>query len=102
MICKGWKQAGLLRAFDKEFQIHAMKDNMTTPLFPTILNLHTNLEPDMRNEDVTSDPNDSVEEAMKQSLDHVATLCSGASTTASVSKLRVLARRGAKPKSVPK
>jgi hypothetical protein len=36
MICKGWEKAGLLRAFEKSFQVEAMKDNITTPLFPTI------------------------------------------------------------------
>ena len=34
MFCKGWKQVELLRAFDKEFQIQVMKDNMIAPLFP--------------------------------------------------------------------
>ena len=95
MICKGWKQAGLLRAFDKEFQIQAMKDNMTVPLFPTRPDSHTSsaIEADMRNEDVTSNPNDSIEDSMQQSLNHVATLCSGASTATSISKLRMLAKR---------
>ena len=73
MICKGWKQAGLLRDFYKEFQIQAIKDNMTTLLFPIGLDPHTSsvVEADMRSEDVTSDPNDLVEEAMHQNLDHV-------------------------------
>ena len=33
MISKGWEQAGLLRAFDNEFQKQAMMDNMVKPLF---------------------------------------------------------------------
>ena len=33
MISKGWEQAGLLRAFDSEFQKQAMMDNMVKPLF---------------------------------------------------------------------
>ena len=60
------EQAGLLRTFDEEFQIQAMKDNMTIQLFPTRPNLHTSstLEIDMRSDNVTLDPNDSMEEAM--------------------------------------
>ena len=64
MICKGWKHAGFLRAFDKEFQIQAMKDNMTTLLFPTRPDSNTSsaIEVYMRNEDVTSSPNDSIKD----------------------------------------
>ena len=63
-----------------------MKDSMTTLLFPTRLDPHTSsvIEPKMRSEGLTLDPNDSVEEAMQQSLEHVATLCSVASTTTNV------------------
>ena len=95
MICKGWKQTGLLRAFDKEFQIQAIKDNMIAPLFPTRPDSQTSsaIEANMRNEDVTLDPNDSIEDTMQQSLNYVATLYSGASTTTSMSKLRMLAKR---------
>ena len=59
MICKGWKQARLL-----EFQIQAMKDNMTAPLFPTRLDSQTSsaIEVDMRNEDLNLDPIDSIED----------------------------------------
>jgi hypothetical protein len=72
MICKGWEKASLLRAFEKSFQVEAMKDNITTPLFPTI-----------------QDPNatnmmehDSMEAALAQSLNRITTLRSCSTKTA--------------------
>ena len=104
MICKGWKQAGFLRAFEKKFQIEAMKENMITPLFPIVPHLNTPslVEPEKTSKDLASNPNDSMEEAIQPCLDHVVALSSVPSTPASVLKLRVLARRSIKPKSASK
>jgi hypothetical protein len=75
MICKGWIKVGLLRSFEKTFHIEAMKENITTPLFPTIGDPKTS-------EEGTSDPNDSMEDTMEQSLNRVARLCRGSKNSA--------------------
>jgi hypothetical protein len=103
MILKGWKQAGLSSAFDKDFQVQAMKDNMTSSLFPTSdARISTMIEQECPNEDSTLDPNDTVEEAMEQSLNKVATFYSVPTNIASVSNLQALARRAAKSKPASK
>jgi hypothetical protein len=84
MICKGWIKVGLLRSFEKTFHIEAMKENITTPLFPTIGDPKTTniIEPEFTSEEGTSDPNDSMEDTMEQSLNRVARLCRGSKNSA--------------------
>jgi hypothetical protein len=99
MICKGWEKAGLLRSFEKPFQVEAMRDNITTPLFPTMQDLKTNvIEQEFTSEDYGSDPNDSIETAMEQSLKRAATLYAYPfKNTTSIANIRAEARRGLHP-----
>jgi hypothetical protein len=100
MIVKGWRQAGLLRSFEKTFQIEAMKDNIRSPLFPTMQDPSTTsiIEQEFTGEDGASDPNDSMEASMEQSLNRVSKLCAGPTKTASsMANLRAQARRAIQP-----
>jgi hypothetical protein len=90
MICKDWKKAGLFRSVEKTFQVEAMKDNITTPLFSTMQdpNATNTMEYEFTSEGYAYDPNDSMEEAMVQSLNKVTILCScPTKSTASIANL---------------
>jgi hypothetical protein len=98
MICKGWEKAGLLRSFEKTFQVLAIKENITTLLFPTIQDPKKSIkEEEFVSEDYASIPNDSIEIIMEQSLNKVAILCACPTKTTSIINVQAQARRGLQP-----
>ena len=70
------EEVDLLRPFEKTFQVKAMKDNITIPLFPKMQDPKTIniVELDFIIKDGASDPNDSMEVAIEQSLNRSAIL----------------------------
>jgi hypothetical protein len=66
MIKVGWSQCGLLQAFQQPFQVHAMDENMKTPLF---LNEPAALEDEYIEKEDEVDTDMSIEVVMQNSLD---------------------------------
>jgi hypothetical protein len=68
MIKVGWSQCGLLQAFQQPFQVHAMDENMKTPLF---LNEPAAIEDEHIEKEDEVDTDLSIEVVMQNSLDLV-------------------------------
>jgi hypothetical protein len=68
MIKVGWSQCGLLQAFQQPFQVHAMDENMKTPLF---LNEPAAIEDEHIEKEDEVDKDLSIEVVMQTSLDLV-------------------------------